>query len=98
MAEAILEKGLRPGDEIAYIGYSFGAFFARLARLRIVAEIPDIEADRFWLANHATRSAVVDAIRNTGAKAIIAEWVSPGASLDGWDRISTSRHFFYKFY
>jgi hypothetical protein len=95
LAEAVLDVGLKRGDNIAFVGYSFGAFFARLARLRIIAEIPDDQAELFWLADSATRSAVIDAIRKTGAKAIIAEWVSLGATLDGWQRIGNSRHFVY---
>jgi len=97
LAEAVLDLGLKRGDRIAFIGYSFGAFFARLARLRIIAEIPDDQAESFWLADSATRSAVIEAIKKTGAKAIIAEWVSPGASVGGWQRIGNSRHFIYLF-
>jgi hypothetical protein len=96
MAETLLKMGVRQGDEIAFIGYSFGAFFARLARLRIIAEIPDGEAKRFWHAPELTRSAAIEAIANTGARAIIAEWVSPGVSLEGWERVGQSRHFIYR--
>jgi hypothetical protein len=98
LAEAVLEMGIKPGDDIAFVGYSFGAFFARLARLRIIAEIPDDQAESFWLADPATRSAAVEAIRKTGAKAIIAEWVAPGASVNGWQRIGNSRHFIYSLF
>ena len=95
LAEAVLEMGLKPGDDIAFIGYSFGAFFARLARLRVIAEISDDQAESFWRADPDRRSAVVEAIRKTGAKAIIAERVTPGLSVDGWRRIGNSRHFLY---
>jgi hypothetical protein len=95
LAEAVLDMGLARGDSIAFVGYSFGAFFARLARLRIIAEIPDSEAESFWLADSPTRSAVIEAISNTSAKAIIAEWVAPGVPLDGWQRIGSSQHFIY---
>jgi len=98
LAEAVLEMGLKPGDEIAFIGYSFGAFFARLARLRVIAEIPDDQAESFWLADPDRRSAVVEALRKTGARAIVAERVTPGASVKGWQRIGNSRHFIYSFF
>jgi hypothetical protein len=95
LGEAVVDIGLKRGDRIAFIGYSYGAFFARLARLRIIAEIPDDQAESFWLADPTTRSAVIEAIRKTGARAIIAEWVAREASLDGWQRIGNSRHFIY---
>jgi len=96
LAQQIKEMGIQPGDEIAFIGYSFGAFFARLARIRIIAEIPGAEAERFWRADPLTQSRVIEAIAGTGAKAIIAEWAPAGASLEGWERIGNSRHFIYR--
>src|SRR5688572_20627691 len=38
VAEAVLKAGVQPGDEIGFIGYAFGAGFARLARIRITSE------------------------------------------------------------
>jgi len=69
------------------------AFFARLARLRIIAEIPD--GEQFCHADSSTQVAVINAIWKSGAKAVVAERIVPGASLDGWQRIGTSRHFIF---
>jgi hypothetical protein len=40
IAEHLLHAGLRAGDKIAYIGPAVDADWARLARVKIVAEIP----------------------------------------------------------
>ena len=37
IAEALLEQGLERGDEVGFIGYSYSAYWARLARLKVIA-------------------------------------------------------------
>jgi hypothetical protein len=39
VARELTRLGLRPGDEISTVGSGFGAYYARLARLQIVANI-----------------------------------------------------------
>jgi hypothetical protein len=97
LAEAVLQIGIKPGDRIAFIGYSFGAFFARLARLQIIAEIPETDIERFWYAGPAKQTAVIESLRSTGVKAIIAERLLPGASAIGWRRIGGSTYLLYPF-
>jgi hypothetical protein len=93
MAAELSRMGLRPGDEIAYVGTAFDAFFARLARLRIVAEVPDTDIEAFWGVDRETRARLLGALRATGARAVVVEHTPPpGALLDGWERIGDSRH------
>lgn len=96
-ARSLTALGLKRGDKIAFIGYAFGAFFARLARVQIVAEIPPAEAERFWHLSLPDRSDVMAAIAKTGATFIVADRVWPRVPLDGWERVATSRHFIYRF-
>lgn len=96
-AEALGAMGLEPGDEIAYIGNGHDAFFARLARLKIIAEIPADQADEFWSSSPAQRDRVLRSLERTGATAIVAEQAPPDAAVDGWQRIGLSRHFVFRF-
>ncbi len=94
-ARALLELGLKPGDGIAYLGDSFDAFFARLARLRIIAEVPWDQLDEFWRAPPEQRAEVLRRLRDIGATALVAEQIPPGADRTGWKRVADSRHFLY---
>jgi hypothetical protein len=69
------------GDKVAVIGYGFGSFWARLARVQIVAEMLGWQADDFWLGDPALQSEVVQAFAGTGARAIVAEKVPSYATL-----------------
>jgi hypothetical protein len=69
VATELMNRGLRPGDAIAVIGEGYGAYWARLARARIVAEAPD--PDLFWRASPADRQTCIDHFRSTGARILV---------------------------
>jgi hypothetical protein len=87
--------GVRPGDKVAIIGDAFVAFWARLARVQIVAEMFGWEADPFWLGDAEAQARVIKAFASSGAKAIVAESVPDYASLTGWQRLGSTGHSVY---
>jgi hypothetical protein len=93
VAEGLHRLGIQQGDKVAVIGYGFDSFWARLARVQIVAEMPGQEADPFWLGDPVLQSQVVRAFTSTGAQAIIAEKVPGYASLPGWHRVGDSNYY-----
>jgi hypothetical protein len=97
VAEELQKMGLRRGDKTAVIGYAFDSYWARLARLSIVAEMFGWEADPFWLGSPSFQAGIVDAFRSTGADAIVAEDVPSYARLNGWRQIKDTNHFVYLF-
>jgi len=97
VAEELHRLGVQPGDKVAIIGYGFNSFWARLARVKIVAEMLWVEADGFWLGDAALQSEVLQAFASTGAEAIVAENVPSYASLPGWHRVGDSDYYIYIF-
>ncbi|MFQ5890966.1 MAG: hypothetical protein ACE5JR_13120 [Gemmatimonadota bacterium] len=95
IAEGLLAAGLQPGDGIAFVGHAFGATFARLARLRIIAEIPDHQAEAFWAAPRARRAEVMRLLAGTGARAIVAERGPEGGAPAGWEPVGQTGHYVY---
>lgn len=87
------DLGVKPGDDVAVIGYGFDSYWARLADVRIVAELLASEADPFWRGTAAIRNQVIEAFAGTGAKAIIAENVPPRVSLTGWRQVGDSNYY-----
>ncbi|RJQ56232.1 MAG: hypothetical protein C4526_02245 [Nitrospiraceae bacterium] len=108
VADAIKQMGVLPGDKVASIGYSHPYFWARLAKVRIVAEMPGEEADYFWEANNETQFKVIGAFGRTGAKVIVTKslpgQISPAEkqkianpdSYFDWQRIANSDYYVYK--
>jgi hypothetical protein len=93
VAQELHSLGIQQGGKVAVIGYGFDAFWARLARVQIVAEMLEWEAEPFWWGDPALQSEVVEAFASTGAQAIVAENVPGYASLAGWHRVGDSNYF-----
>ena len=73
IAIALWNDGIAPGDRVAFAGYSYSAYWARLARVRIVAEIRPEEADRLWAMSPARLDELDAALARLGVVALIAE-------------------------
>jgi hypothetical protein len=95
IADELLQMGLRDGDRIAFIGYSFTEYWARLARLRIVAEIHWHDVDRFWNAPEDRQADAIAAFAGTGAVAVIAAPVEMGESPPGWQVVGDTGYLLY---
>jgi hypothetical protein len=95
VARALQELGIRPRDKVGVIGYAYDSFWARLARVRIVAEL--LEADEFWRGDEALRQSVLQAFASTGAKAVIVEDVPGDAYLKDCYRVGNSNYYIYVF-
>ena len=105
VADGLARMGVRSGDQVGFIGYGFaaGSFWARLAKVRIIADIgtgpgdfpskPDV--DEFWHAEPAVKERVLAAFARTGAKAIVANRIPAGHSDPGWQRVGSTDHFVY---
>jgi hypothetical protein len=99
VARSLRALPLGPGSSVAVIGDGNSGYWARLARVRIVAEIPlniwdssvkkpDIsDVDIFWAASAEEKAAVMRKLAETGAKVAIARDVPPGQASSGWQRI-----------
>jgi 4-amino-4-deoxy-L-arabinose transferase-like glycosyltransferase len=104
VAEYLSQSGIRPGDKVASIASPGWNHWARLAQVRVIAEIPD--PARFWESNTVVRERAMKTFASIGAKAIVAtplpmkELVvrSPGEqrpapSVVGWQRIGNSDYY-----
>ena len=96
LAQTILAAGVQPGDEIGFIGYAFGATFARLAKIRITSEIPSGEAKRFWTAPKETQEAVLARFGKAGAVAVVTDELPPGPVPEGWSSVEGRRGYGYR--
>jgi hypothetical protein len=79
--------GLRPGDRVAVLGYSFNSLWARLGGYRIVAEVP--VAANYWAIPPALQQIVHIKLRSEGARFLIAGEAPSSAVLSGWQPIAS---------
>ncbi len=95
VAEGLRKMGVQPGDKVATIGSGFKAYWARLARVSIVAEIPREGVDSFWAASPSAQSQVMPIFAKTGAKVVVAEKMPSFVLVSGWQRIGTTDYYRY---
>ena len=101
VAEELHRAGVHATDKVAWIRpaafdrskQNYG--WARLARVRIIAEIPSSEADTFWSADSGQRSAVFNALARTGAVALVVTKMPADRSTDGWTALGKSNSWAY---
>ena len=83
-AAFVLGTGLTPGDAVAVIGDGAYAYWARVAGLRIVAEVPSRATTEFWASDGADQRLLLDKFRQAGAAAVITRRPPNAAALPGW--------------
>ena len=83
LARGLQDSGVAPGMRVAIIGSSSDhEFWARLARVQIVADVPN-EAS-FWSKSPDMQQAILRLLARTGAQLVVAPWIPKSAGERRW--------------
>jgi hypothetical protein len=83
VARGLKQAGISFGMPIAIVGYeSRHEYWARLARARIIAQVPDDSA--FWRQPSDFQPVLLHALARTGARAVVSWGSRRDARRDGW--------------
>jgi hypothetical protein len=100
VGESLNAAGVRPGEDVGIIGggvigdSSGGCRWARMARVRIVAQMPSEEAaDFFRVSSPTVKAEVYDAFARAGAKAVVAEETPPPGGIADWQRLGDTHYY-----
>jgi hypothetical protein len=96
VAEGLHAMGILAGDKVAGIVIMGRAHWARLAGVKIVAEIPLGDELTFWTADPGLRRKVIDTFAGAGAGAIITEAPPLCADKTGWKQIAHTGYYVYQ--
>jgi hypothetical protein len=80
--------GIRGGDRLAVVGYPFDPYYARYARLHLVAYIPS--ADSFWSLSTPELEAMVGRLTRIGVKAVVAKNRPSNSTIANWRDVKLS--------
>jgi len=97
VAQTLEQLGIQQGDKVGVIGYAYDSFWARLARVKIVAEMSEAEAVKLWNEEENLQQSVLRAFAGTGAKAVIAEYVPDYVQMTYWHQVGNSNYYIYVF-
>lgn len=93
VAEGLHEMGVKPGEEIGSMGYSQYCYWAHLAGVRIIAEIPTNGAPIYWASSPQVQSEVLSDFAKSGARVVVADQGPPGGAARGWNRIGQTSYY-----
>lgn len=97
VAKGLQKAGIKEGEKVGVIGIYDDYYWARLAKLHIIAEIPsDEDISNFWIADNTLKTSVLNVFKNAGAKILIAGRAPGYSSRFGWKHIEDTPYFFYK--
>jgi hypothetical protein len=81
VAQELDTYGVHPGDSVAIVGTGFDHYYARIARVRIVAQVT--KGGELWSRSPPGAEGVERALAGLGAKALIARFRP--AAFQRWD-------------
>jgi hypothetical protein len=102
VAAAMRQRGLEAGNAVAIIypppesrTVLRMVGWARLARVKIVAEVPPEASNEFWVGDDRTQKRVIDTLRSTGARSIITMAVPEAERGAEWEPVAGTNHYVY---
>jgi hypothetical protein len=95
VALALRAADIRPGDAVATGNRGFNAYWARLARVQIVAEVSGRESAALLEADPTARTAVQQVLLAQPVRAVVAQAWPAQTGDPGWVPIDGTDYFYY---
>jgi hypothetical protein len=93
-ATDLSKLGLRPGDRVAVLGHTTKAdYWAHLAQVRVVADLPKEALPDYWDARPQTKSRVLDLFARTGARFLVTSVPPPASQSGGWMELGATGYY-----
>jgi hypothetical protein len=93
MARGLQGMGIQRGSNLGSIGTGLGAYWAHLADVRIIAEIPDNGVAQFIAADGARRRQILAVFSSVGARIVVTGNPAAANPAEGWREIPHTHHF-----
>ena len=93
VAQGLQKLGIHPGEEVGSIGSAVDGYWAHLAGVRIVAEVPLWGSPRFWASDAKSQSEVLADFAEAGARIVVSDQPPPMISSGGWQEIGPTGYF-----
>ncbi len=95
VAEALNHAGIPANSRVGTVGTGLYAYWARLARTNVAAEIWDEDAPLFWNADSSRRNAMLCVMGKAGASFVVG-FPPPNADLSGWEPLGKSGYWMHR--
>jgi hypothetical protein len=96
VAVGLHEMGIPPGTRVGSIGTGLSAYWAHLAGVRIIAEIPEKDETIFLAANPTRKLEALSKFSEVGAKAVLTKNAAVAHSMDGWQQVGQTNYYVWR--
>lgn len=97
VADGLRSMGVYPREKVGIIGNSLNCYWAHLAGVRIIAEIPSEGTIPFWTSSPVEQERILNLFGRSGANAVIADSRIPANESASWQRIGNTNYFIHFF-
>lgn len=95
VAKNLLQLGLKEKDGIAVIGTDYGIYYARLAKVKIISELPVEEEKIFWASDSSKKEEIFTKLKDLGAKLVLCEKGPSTAPNEGWQKVENTTYYYH---
>jgi hypothetical protein len=94
VATTLHQLGVSPGERVSHMGDTLSDHaWAHLARVKLVAAIPEVDVPTFWAADQSQRLEALRWLAATGAKVLVTRGVPTTALSMGWQKIGDTDYY-----
>ncbi len=93
VAQDLRNMGLKPGERVAVIAGKAEGHWARLAGVKIVAELPFGQDGIFWQGDSELQDRVFNAFAGTGVRFVVVRDPPIGAIKFGWRQLGDTSYY-----
>jgi len=90
VAETLRNMGIKSGDLVANVGYTYNAYYAQMAQVHVGAQVVDVK--RFWSLSSPELTELRQRLTGVGIKAIIARDPPAGPEQNGCTVIKGTKY------
>jgi hypothetical protein len=90
VAQSLEQMGIKKGQRVASVGYGLGGYWAHMAGVKIVAEVPPAGLTAFWDAPPEVRAEVFRDFAQAGAAVVITDQTPPPSAATEWRQIGAT--------
>lgn len=97
VARALKKVGIQEGDKVAVVGLYDEYHWARMAKVKIIAEVPAEEINNFWLCSDSVKLQIFNVMKQYDVKIIVAGRIPSALKVTkiAWKNINGTPYYFY---
>lgn len=95
VADGLRGMGILPGTQVGSIGTGLEAYWAHLAEVRIIAEVP-AKGESFLAADPLKRSEALGKFLELGAKVVVTKNPAVAHSTEGWQQVGQTQYYVWR--